>query len=228
MATATTINIITKNLDGKAPLYHQYPRQCQPQPAYIELDCRGNGELMADWNGEIGNAVPMYYWHNLAVRWSVPCTTSGESLHILFADDDFLTTCQRIVNGFEERWDGSNYVGRYSQDAEEAIEEAEQMIDNRLDQVEVWDVDDYLFAHCQLSQFWDDQSLEEAVEALENGVENGIEVDGDFEAALVKHAVEALDYRPASYLNRNHIKTLWRRGDITLRQVREWLAEVAA
>lgn len=117
------MHIITKNLNEKAPVYHQYPRQCQPQPAYIELDCRGEGELLADWNGEIGNAIPMYCWNNLAVRWGIPSETSGVSLTELFQNEEFLTLCQRVLSGFEEVWDGSNYVGRYTDDATDAIEE---------------------------------------------------------------------------------------------------------
>jgi len=116
------MNVITKNLNEKAPVYHQYPRQFQPQNAYIELDCRGAGELHADWSGEIGNAVPMYFWHNLAVRWNISPETSGYSLSQLFENEEFLGLCQQIIDGFEEVWNGSNYVGQYTDDATEAIE----------------------------------------------------------------------------------------------------------
>lgn len=54
------MKIITSNLNEKCPVYHKYPRQFNPQPAYIELDCRGEGVLSADFSGEIGNGVPFY------------------------------------------------------------------------------------------------------------------------------------------------------------------------
>lgn len=224
----TTINIITDNLDrSKAPLYCQYQGQCQPQPAYIELDCRGAGELIADYNGEIGNAVPSYYWHGLAVRWGVSCETSADSLRSLFADDDFMATCQRIVDGFEEEWDGSNFVGRYNDDANSAIEDAERIIDNSLDQVEVYDVESWLFDHCRLTDHWDSQPLDKAVSELEATIEVNQVVNGDIEDALVERTKYLLDNAP-DRLNRNHVRTLWRRGEINRGQVREWLREVAA
>ena len=123
---------IIDNLDDKAPLYFQYPQQCHTQPAYIALDCRGEGELSADYSGEIGNAVPIYIWNDLAIRWPIPAETGGLSLQALFEDADFLAICQRIVDGFEEVWDGSNFVGRFDEDAESAKEEAEAMISRNL------------------------------------------------------------------------------------------------
>ena len=222
----TTISIITTNLDDKAPVYHQYSRQNQPQPAYIELDCRNNGELMADYSGEIGNAVPMYYWHGLAVRWAIPAETSGDSLRSLFENADFLALCQRIIAGFEEKWDGSNWVGSYSDDASEVISEAETMIERNIELIEVLSAENWLFDSCVLADHWDTQTLEDAVDSLECCIEPNQMVDGDLEEALITQAKTDLDFHPAR-LNRNHIKTLWSRGEINYGQVRQWLRDIA-
>lgn len=66
--------IFTGNLKGRKPLYHQYPRQFRPQGAYIEIDTR-DGSVMADWNPEIGNAVPSDVYNGAVVR--IPITASA-------------------------------------------------------------------------------------------------------------------------------------------------------
>jgi len=110
----------------------QYYGQLTPQPAFVELICRGEGAVSAGINGDIGAAVPMYVWQNLAVRWVIPPETTGPSLKALFEEEYFLDLCKRILSGFEEVWDGSNYVGRFSEDAASAIGEAGYFIDQQI------------------------------------------------------------------------------------------------
>lgn len=220
----TAIKIKTDNLDEKAPLYFQYQIQNQPQPAYIELDCRGDGELMADYSGEIGNAVPMYYWHRLAVRWSVPSEISGTSLQSIFADEDFLACCQRIVNGFEEKWDGSNWVGHYDEDAKSAIEQAERIIEQLTETVEVWSAENWLFSNCSLREHWCDQPIEEAVAALEGCEEANQMIYGDLIGVLISEAKSLFCHKPQK-LTRTHVDELLKRGEITEVELSEWVEE---
>ena len=214
--TASTSNLI----DSKAPLYHKYQGQFNPQPAYIELDCRG-GELVADWNGEIGNAIPFYYFHGLAVRWSVSSTISGASLKTILSDTDFLAECQAIVDGFEVVWDGSNHVGRYADDWEEHFDNAERIIEQLTDEIEVWTAEDWLFTSCNLCEHWKNQPIEEAVAELEACIEDNMDLDGDIEEALIEKAKELFDYRP-EYLTRIHIDELLRRDEISESEAAEW------
>ena len=222
------MNIITKNLDEQIPVYCQYQGQHNLQPAYIELDCRGDGELMADYSGDIGNAVPSYYWHGLAVRWHIDPATSGESLLNLFANQEFLDVCQRILDGFEEVWDGNNFVGRYNEDADEAVEEAKTIINNELETCEVWDVNEWLFRSASLKESWSDQSLSEAVAECESYVEYNQVVDGDIEDALIGKAKELLDDERWDRLTETHIKTLIERGMATEHDLETWREEVTA
>jgi hypothetical protein len=218
------MNVITNNLESAAPLYRTYPRQNQAQPAYIELDCRENGELMADYSGESGNAVPAYYYHGLAYRWEIPAETSGSSLKALFADETFLALCRRILAGFEEVWDGSNYVGRYNAAATSAIEEVYGLINRTLEVVEVWSVNDWLFSCSPLSDHWKDQPLAEAVAELEAGVGSNEVVDGDIAEALLEGARIEFDYHPER-LTRTHIDELLKQGKITSAEADEWVEE---
>lgn len=218
--TETTITVKTDNLDDKTPLYHKYQGQFNAQPAYIELDCR-DGELMADWNGEIGNAIPFYYFHGLAVRWSVSSTISGASLKTILSDADFLAECQAILDGFEEVWDGSNHVGRYADDWEEHFNAAERIIERLTDEIEVWSAEDWLFASCNLCEHWENQPIEEAVAELEIFIEDNMDLDGDIEEALIEKAKDLFTYRPKD-LTRTHIDELLKRDEITAEEAAEW------
>lgn len=218
------MKIITNNLDEKAPVYHKYPGQINPQPAFIELDCRGEGKLMADYSGEIGNAVPCYYWNGLAVRWGISSETSGDSLKTIFENEELLAICQRIVDGFEEKWNGSNFVGKYSDDAKEAIDEAERYIENNLECSEVWNVYDWLFNNCVLKDHWADQPIEKAAEDCVLYIDFNVEIDGDIEDVLINKACEMFDYNQ-DCLTETHINELLKRGKITEEEAEEWRGE---
>lgn len=75
----STITIHTDTLRGHAaPLYHQYPQQSQPQPAYIEIT--EDGDVSAGYSGEIGGAVPMAVWHHRTLRVPVHAAMRWESV----------------------------------------------------------------------------------------------------------------------------------------------------
>ncbi len=54
-----------------APLYHHYPGQATHQPAYIELN-PAERSLWADYNAEVGTAIPSAVWHRLIYRLPIP------------------------------------------------------------------------------------------------------------------------------------------------------------
>ena len=77
--STTTISKSLLSLAGqKAPLYHVYPQQLYPQSAFISLD--ESGTVSADYDGEIGNAVPMNVWHGRTMRFAIPCDLSGDAI----------------------------------------------------------------------------------------------------------------------------------------------------
>jgi hypothetical protein len=223
-AMEKSITVKNDNLTGKTPVFFKYPRQFQAQPAFIELDCRRNGELSADYTGEIGNAVPVYLWNRLAVRWSIEPETTGESLERLFSDEKFLNICQTIVDGFEEKWNGSNFVGVYNEDAEAGIELAESIVEESLTHCEMFEVEEWLFANCSLNDHWESQPIVDAVSTLEACVEDSQAIDGDFETALIQKAKEIFGDDPGS-LTEVHVAELLARGEITEEEAIEWRAD---
>ena len=136
----TTTQIPVTISDGRAPLYHRYPRQTQAQDAYIELDPNARTASMT-WNAEIGNAIPTALWHHQLVRVSVPNTLSNAQCQELAAEVQPLLL--RICEGYERVWDGSNHVGRYSEDARAAITDLENLCADLSGEVNVFAVDDW-------------------------------------------------------------------------------------
>lgn len=168
-ATTKTTNVtFTFDFDHneeKAPLFHQYPGEFAPQPAFISLDPE-NWEAGADWSGEVGNAVPARVWHNLELRWPVPANVRGAAL-VEFCEQH-ADLFARVCDGFEKSWDGNNWVGRYSSDAQDAQEKLERLIELELSNeiISVSSVAEYC-ADMQLAEVWPEGlTLDQAAEKL--------------------------------------------------------------
>jgi hypothetical protein len=104
-------------------LHQKYPNETDPQPVHVELDCR-SGTLRVSVDGEIGNAVPECVWHGHVQRWKVPALRAAAANKLLAEIRD---DAERVVAGYEGRWDGSNEVASFDEDAlaaREAIEVA--------------------------------------------------------------------------------------------------------
>lgn len=155
-----TENLTFPNLDDLRnevlPVYHHYEGQTEPQLAYLELD--EHGAVSVDWDGEIGNAMPMSVWHKRDLRWTLPSPLlRGFALSDFLDDQDVRKALARVHAGRSIEWDGSNKVGRYTPDAEAAIEDVRRLIDEQLADEEnyghVWSPADWL----EDSVFWLDK-----------------------------------------------------------------------
>jgi len=126
-------------------LYHRYPQQTQPQGTYIELDPESR-TARADWDGEIGGAVPFSVWHRTTLRYTLPSVyLTADGIGAIM--DEMAPLMERVCDGHTVEWDGSNHVGRMTDDASETNEEIQNtLMDRRVDsddEVEVWDAGDW-------------------------------------------------------------------------------------
>jgi hypothetical protein len=139
----TQITIIRVASNGE--LYHQYPSQNEPQPCYVELDCRDQ-TLTADWNSEIGNAVPADVWLGHTLRWRVPVLNADAANALM---DTIRPQAKRIVEGYESEWNGNNHVGTFTEDAETAMSEIEEMCErthnNHPEPIVSWEAQEWLY-----------------------------------------------------------------------------------
>ena len=110
----------------KFDLHCHYDRQTQQQECYIALNCREK-ILTASYNGEIGNAIPFSVFHGHIRRYGIPCVIADAANELM---DEILPLAQRIVDGYESRWDGNNMVAALSHDAKLAEANMEKIIDD--------------------------------------------------------------------------------------------------
>lgn len=186
-----SITINTDNLRGEpAPLYHVYPRQTKPQPAYVELD--EDGDVSADYNGEIGNAVPMAVWHRRTLRFDVSPRVGGDDLADFLESDAVVALLERIHAGHTVEWNGNNHVGTLDDDAQAAAEALMEALSG-LDDVEVGDAYEWLAPGFALSDLVEGESIETlAASLIDEAAGEGITIHGSMEDAVAQCAAERI------------------------------------
>lgn len=138
--TSGTITLDIDNLTEGAALYHVYPGQSRPQTAHVQLD--GGGRVTADWNGEIGNAVPMDVWNGRTLRWAVSPYLSGPALAEALASPEVAALLEAVAAGHDEEWNGSNHVGTLTPEAREASERLGELLDRLADDANLAELSD--------------------------------------------------------------------------------------
>lgn len=143
--TKKTVTIKRCDEDDPFELYCAYDGQ--EQDCMIELDLE-TGQLDASYNPEIGNAVPMHVWDGIVRRYSIPCLSSQGANRAMEA---ILPLAQRVVDGAEVVWDGSNWVSKLNEDAEKAEYEIQKELQpenfSDSDFVAVWEASEFFGWH---------------------------------------------------------------------------------
>jgi hypothetical protein len=148
---ATTSRITIRECTNATELYRHYDGQSEPQPAYIALDLE-DGTMWADYNAEIGNAVPESVRHGRVRRYGIPLLTADAANRVMAA---LLPLAERIVAGADIDWNGHNMASIFNGDATAAEDELErllgigmdergggpQVFDPAGDTITVWDID---------------------------------------------------------------------------------------
>ncbi len=129
-------------VSGENDLLHIYPRQQQPQGCYLELDCRSGG-LSAEYNPEIGNAVPFAVWHGHTQRFGIVPLSKADANELLHEVE---AAAQRVCDGYRSEWDGNNMVAVFDDDALGAMQEIQASCDACDGQALIWaDARDWLY-----------------------------------------------------------------------------------
>lgn len=174
-----TVNLV-KNMNE---IYRHYSTQSNSQGTYIEIDCK-NGYLSASYNAMIGNAVPFSVYHGHDQRFAIP-TMTVEATNDLLNEIEHLA--ERVVDGYKSCFDGNNTVARFDDDATEALEEIEQICDDLSDddsnEIQEWDVGDWVSAVPKPSAECSDEDFDKMVSEYEPDEDNVI-INGDIEEYL--------------------------------------------
>jgi hypothetical protein len=126
--------------DEKLPVYCKYNGQFQAQPAYISLDV--DGEVRARYNGNIGSGTTVRHWHGLEIHWSIPANMTGEQIDMFI--EEIKPLLEKVYDGHTEVWDGNNYVGKLTEEAEDAKHEIDYLCHQLSGDIEIWGVSDWL------------------------------------------------------------------------------------
>jgi|GEM_PF-3186983 len=191
------ITINTTNLRNELiPLYEKYSGQLSEQPAYIEMDEDGN--VCADYSGEIGNAEPMSVWNGRTRQWGVDSSANGDSLADLLESDKVKSLLERVYQGHDVHWDGSNHVGRLNDDAEEAsnaLDEIFSPASGEYSVMEVWGAQDWISAGFFLDALIKAGSVEDYASDVTDELYNNCStaaIYGDMEDAVALIAAEII------------------------------------
>jgi hypothetical protein len=123
-------------------LHCHYSGQTQRQGCYIELNCP-NRTLSASYNPEIGNAIPFSVYHGHDQRFGINLMR-GSTVNDLM--EEILPLAQRVVDGYDSKWDGNNYIAKFTDNAQNALDEIEAICDSVEGDLEIWDAGDWLDA----------------------------------------------------------------------------------
>ena len=139
---ATETETCTITIAEVGDLYLKYSGQSQQQDCYVQLDCESE-TLSAEVDTAIGPGTPFRVWHGRTIRWRIPALTESAAEGLLL---DLIPLAERICAGYSCEWDGSNNVGRYSEDAREAAEAVRDLCDrdwSEGEKLSVWDAHDW-------------------------------------------------------------------------------------
>lgn len=171
MGTSVTIT----KVEGKLDLFAHYTGEYQPQDVFIALDA-DEGRLWADYNAEIGNAVPSSVWHGHVKRWGVPLISASTANDLM---ERLIPLATRIIKGYTSKWNGSNEVACYTDDAETAIEEVERICSEVEADFGYSDACDWINypAAGLTADMTDDQLEKEASDVVDYALDEGLILD---------------------------------------------------
>ena len=163
-----TVKIISVKNDTE--LFCHYARQSEPQKCFIALDLE-DGTLWADYNAEIGSAVPEAVWNGRTIRFPAPCMTAAGMNRLM---DEIAPLAERVFAGAEIKWNGHNHVGKLDEDARDAADEIEQTCSelepDPSETVTEWDACEFYYAvkgDLGVTADSTDDELEDLAEKLE-------------------------------------------------------------
>lgn len=188
MTITITINTEAFNdlADDDAPLYVEH--RGQPYRAMLYLD--ENGKCSLETAGPWENSVPARVWNRCTLTWSLPAEIKGHVLHDKLTSESVLELLQRVYEGHDVEWDGHNWSGTLDEDAQEAYDELQHILEqgwNSRDSWSVWSAVEWL-SRTNLGDAWPaGKSIQEAAEdVIRNAADNDVlcGTAGDVESAL--------------------------------------------
>ena len=130
----TFLNIEYTQTDSE--LYLKYGGQSSAQPVNLTLELE-SGRLHAEAWGNIGGGCSEAAFHDRHLEWTIPALRVKAFRALV---DGIAPKLQEILDDSEVDWNGSNWVGRLGDSAQEIYEQLSQRIDSvQWESSEVWE-----------------------------------------------------------------------------------------
>lgn len=181
--------------EGKMPLYCHYEEQEKPQFSYVKLQPEA-GILTAEYNTDIGNAVPLAASNSRIFLWAVPERISSENLRILL--EEIRPLAEQLCAGYSREFNGTDFVGQLTGKARETYGKIEEICQNALKNPDIclhFENCEYFLAFSSLQDVWPaGQTLEEAARNQNELAEReNIILSGEIEEALIDKLIMELE-----------------------------------
>lgn len=96
--------------NGFQPLPHRDAEQFRSQDAFIDMDEDGN--VLADFTGEIRNAMSKDVWNGTTLRFPINPGVTRDQIREFLKSPETMELLNVIHAGHSIKWDGKNNVGR--------------------------------------------------------------------------------------------------------------------
>jgi len=94
-----------------------YPGDCERQKRiYLEIDWSRKKITAYTYNFKIGG-TPSRIWHGLADIYQLPCNTDASKIKE-WVEQEVIPRIKPLEDAFESYWDGSNWRGKWKDDAD--------------------------------------------------------------------------------------------------------------
>jgi len=156
--------------ESVAPLYVKYGREDSAQRACISMDDEGNVTVYVDQN--IGPAAGFDVAFGKVLEWNIPGEVRGDALAEFLESSEVRALLLAVSLGHEVVWDGKKFHGSLDDDARNASDQLDMLIQCELSDklADVYeDMNSWLFCGdaIPLSDVWGNGTIEELVQRVE-------------------------------------------------------------
>jgi len=96
---------------------------------FVKID--GEARIISvDSRDPSDNGVPFAVWHNRVMRYHLRDGVDGGEVAELFDNDSFVDLVETMLDGYSEHWDGNNHKGQLTEEAKEADEKIQRMVES--------------------------------------------------------------------------------------------------
>ena len=192
-----------------APLYHRLPHLAEPQKAILEMDFKG--VVTATWDKGGESSVPEFA-RGAYLRWPLSPRADGESLHNFLQSDRMRSLLERVHNGHQVDWNGSELVSHLDEHAQKARSELESVLKEKpyLERT-IYNVKDWVQVNFRAEDLFASRNMNAYIQKLFNKTEDmkreelavflGGTLFENVENVCVNYVREAMDDGHHSYRN---------------------------